>query len=76
MLIDLRQTEQIPTAQAQALLDADLACAELGLQFELKCRRCGKAWGSEKTRARAGRILHYEIECECKRRVFDGAGGV
>lgn len=71
MLIDLRQTDRIPDAQAQALLDADLACAELGLLYELKCRQCGRAWGSEKTKARAGRILHYEIDCECKRRVYD-----
>lgn len=63
--------EQIPEVCAQALLLADQACAALGLQFELTCKRCGKAWGSERTRQRHGQITHYEIDCDCKQRVYD-----
>lgn len=65
------QIERLTHAQAQALLQADLVCNELGLRFPLHCARCGLAWGSERTRMRNGRVTHYEIVCECKQRVYD-----
>lgn len=71
-VIDLgKPTERLGVREAQALLDADQACHHLGLQFELRCAQCQLAWGSDKTRIRNGRVVHYEISCGCKHRVFD-----
>ncbi len=66
-----QKTEYLPGRVAQALLDADKACAEAGLLFELKCAQCGRAWGSDETRVSGDRVVYYAIKCDCKTRVYD-----
>ena len=66
------KTERLTRPQAQALLDADLACAQIGLKFSVVCAVCGTGAGADLTRARQGKVLHYEVICQCNtRRVFE-----
>ncbi len=66
------RTERITRPQAQALLDAERAAESLGLQFNVLCAACGTGAGADLTAARQGKVLHYEVICNCnKRRVFE-----
>jgi hypothetical protein len=63
--------EYLPGRYAQALLDAQFACHELGLKFELRCASCGIAYGNEETMREGERVVYYAIRCECKDRIYD-----
>ncbi len=74
--LTIAKSYELTQAQAQALVDLEAQCADLGLQMYLNCRVCHAASDDPKctgdAKSHDDGTMTFSVDCGCSKRAFRG----